>query len=65
LLGFLLYFGTFEQEQEKIERKSFVEISRADMEPKMPELPKVQEQPKVTSALTKTTKKGKRMANML
>jgi hypothetical protein len=64
-LTFLLYFGTFEQEQEKIERKSSVEISRADMEPKMPELLKVQEQSKVTSALVETPKKGKRMANVL
>jgi hypothetical protein len=70
-LTFLLYFGTFEQEQEKIERKSSVEISRADMEPKTPELLKVQEQmgvqeqSKVTSALAETPKKGKRMANVL
>jgi hypothetical protein len=35
------------------------------MELKMPKLPKVQKQPKVTSASVGTPKKGKRMANVI
>jgi hypothetical protein len=64
MLAFLLNFGTFGQEQDEI-KKSSGEISKADMEPDMPEFPRVQEQPKVTSAPAGTPKKGKRMANML
>jgi hypothetical protein len=64
LVGILIKLWNFGQEQEEIE-KSFAETSKADMEPKMLELPKVQEESKVTYALAGTAKKGKRMANVL
>jgi hypothetical protein len=46
-------------------KKSSIELSKTITEPKMPELPKVQEHPKATFVPTGTLKKGNRMVNVL